>query len=91
MLRENDSHRTLLKSADERTDVIDARFTFQGGTLLRRKLTAVVLAVLVFSLIAASAASLGPITVNDDLGASTAVVSSCDTDGVTVDLVFEQS
>lgn len=51
---------------------------------MRRKLTAVVLAVLVFSLIAASAASLGGISTSD-LGAETTVVVGCDTDGVTVD------
>ncbi len=50
---------------------------------MRRKLTAIVLAVLVFSLIAASAASLGGITTSD-LGADATVVASCDNDGVTV-------
>ena len=50
---------------------------------MRKKLTAVILAVLVFSLIAASAASLGTIR-TDQLGASVDVVSSCDTDGVDV-------
>lgn len=49
---------------------------------MRKKLTAIVLAVLVFSLIAASAASLGGIT-TDDLGADVDVVASCDSDGVT--------
>jgi hypothetical protein len=47
-------------------------------------MTAVVLAVLVFSLIAASAASLGGVT-TADLGADTEVVASCDEDGVDVD------
>ncbi|MCZ6740419.1 MAG: hypothetical protein O7C01_11725 [Actinobacteria bacterium] len=51
---------------------------------MRKKLTAVVLAVLVFSLIAASAASLGGIN-TADLGADATVVASCDTDGVDVD------
>ena len=50
---------------------------------MRKKTTAVVLAVLVFSLIAASAASLGGIT-TADIGAEVDVVASCDTDGVTV-------
>lgn len=51
---------------------------------MRKRLTAVVLAVLVFSIIAASAASLGGIN-QADLGADATVVASCDTDGVTVD------
>jgi len=51
---------------------------------MRRKLTAIILAALVFSLIAASAASLGGITTSD-LGADATVVAACDTDGVTVD------
>jgi hypothetical protein len=50
---------------------------------MRRKLTAVVLAVLVFSLIAASAASLGGIN-SADLGADATVVAACDTNGVDV-------
>jgi hypothetical protein len=50
---------------------------------MRRKLTAIVLAALVFSLIAASAASLGGIA-TAELGADATVVASCDTDGVTV-------
>lgn len=50
---------------------------------MRKKLTAVILAVLVFSLIAASAASLGGIR-TDQLGADVEVVASCDTDGVDV-------
>ncbi len=53
------------------------------GVGVRRKLTAVILAVLVFSLIAASAASLGGIS-TDNLGAETDVVASCDSDGITV-------
>jgi len=51
---------------------------------VRKKLTAVVLAVLVFSLVAASAASLGGIN-TADLGADATVVASCDTDGVDAD------
>lgn len=51
---------------------------------MRKRLTAVVLAVLVFSLIAASAASLGGIN-QADLGADATLVASCDTDGVVVD------
>ena len=51
---------------------------------MRKKLTAVVLAVLVFSLIAASAAWLGPIG-SPQIGASETAVTSCDTDGVTVE------
>jgi len=51
---------------------------------VRKRLTAVVLAVLVFSLIAASAASLGGIN-QADLGADATIVASCDTDGVVVD------
>lgn len=51
---------------------------------MRRKLTASVLAVLVFSVMAASAASLGGIN-TADLGADATVVASCDTDGVDLD------
>ena len=47
---------------------------------MRKKMTAVILAVLVFSLIAASAASLGGIN-TADLGADATVVASCDTVG----------
>ena len=54
----------------------------EGGLPVRKKLTAIVLAVLVFSLIAASAASLGGIA-TADLGADVELVASCDTDGVT--------
>ncbi|MEA1902510.1 MAG: hypothetical protein U9N56_03180 [Actinomycetota bacterium] len=55
---------------------------------MRKKLTAVILAVLVFSLIAASAASLGGIN-TADLGADSTIVASCDTaDGVDVDYTF---
>lgn len=50
---------------------------------MRKKLTAVVIAVFVFSLIAASAASLNGIN-TADLGADATVVASCDSDGVTV-------
>jgi len=52
---------------------------------VRKKVMAVVLAVLAFSLIAASAATLGGIT-NSDLGADTTVVAACnDGTGVAVD------
>lgn len=44
---------------------------------MRKKLTAVVLAVLVFSLIAASAASLGGINAST-VGAETTIVAACD-------------
>ncbi len=50
---------------------------------MRKKVMAIVIAVLAFSLIAASAASLGGIT-TDDVGADAALVASCDTDGVSV-------
>lgn len=50
---------------------------------MRKKVMAIVLAVLAFSLIAASAASLGGITVSPDIGADAAFVGSCDSDGVT--------
>lgn len=52
---------------------------------MRRKLTAAVIAVFVFSLIAASAASLGGITAPTELGADEAVVAACTSGGVTVD------
>ncbi len=51
---------------------------------MRKKVTAVILALFVFSLIAASAASLNGIS-SSDLGADSSVVASCDTDGVAVD------
>lgn len=51
---------------------------------MRRKLAALILGVLAFSLVVASAASLGGIT-TADLGADASVVASCDTDGVVVD------
>ena len=51
---------------------------------MRKRLTAIALAALVFSLIAASAASLGGIN-TADLGADATVVASCDTDGVDAD------
>lgn len=54
------------------------------GVGVRRKITAVILAVLVFSLIAASAASLNGIN-TADLGADATVVAACDSDGVDVD------
>ena len=48
---------------------------------MRKKVMAVVVAVLAFSLIAASAATLGGIT-SETVGADVGVVASCDTDGV---------
>lgn len=51
---------------------------------MRKKLTAIVLAVLAFSMIAASAASLGGITTSQ-LGAETDTVAGCDPDGILVD------
>lgn len=51
---------------------------------MRKKLTAIVLAVLAFSMIAASAASLGG-TSTSSLGAETDVVAGCDSDGIAVD------
>lgn len=51
---------------------------------MRKKVMAVVFAILAFSLIAASAATLGGITVAD-VGADAELVASCDDDGVTVD------
>jgi hypothetical protein len=50
---------------------------------VRKKVMAVVFAVLAFSLIAASAATLGGIS-TDDVGADAALVASCDIDGVSV-------
>ena len=50
---------------------------------MRKKVIAVILAVLVFSLIAASAASLGGIN-TADLGADATVIAACDTGGVDV-------
>ena len=52
---------------------------------MRKKLTAAVIAVFVFSLISASAASLGGITAPTELGADEAVVAACTSGGVTVD------
>lgn len=51
---------------------------------MRKKITAVILALFVFSLIAASAASLGGIN-TADLGADATVIAACDTGGVDVD------
>lgn len=51
---------------------------------MRKKLAAIVLAVLAFSMIAASAASLGGINTSD-LGAETDTVAGCDPDGIDVD------
>jgi len=57
---------------------------------MRKKLTAIVLAVLAFSMIAASAASLGGITTSE-LGAETDVVAGCDPDGIAVDFTVAYS
>ena len=54
---------------------------------MRRKITAVIVAVFVFSLIAASAASLGGISAGG-VGADAEVVASCDTNGVDVDFAY---
>lgn len=51
---------------------------------MRRKLTAIVIAVFVFSLIAASAATLGGISNSAQLGAEATVVAGCDSDGITI-------
>lgn len=51
---------------------------------MRKKLTAIVLAVLAFSMVAASAASLGGIN-SADLGADTALIATCDGDGITAE------
>ena len=51
---------------------------------MRKKMTAIVVAVLAFSMIAASAASLGGIT-TADLGADTALIAACDADGIVAD------
>ena len=50
---------------------------------MRRRLIALILAVVAFGLIAASAASLNGIN-TADVGADATVVASCDTNGVTV-------
>lgn len=57
---------------------------------MRKKLTAIVLAVLAFSMIAASAASLGGITTSQ-LGAENDVVAGCDPDGIAVDFTVTYS
>lgn len=57
---------------------------------MRKKLTAIVLAVLAFSMIAASAASLGGIT-TADLGADTALIAACDADGIAADFTVSFS
>lgn len=49
---------------------------------MRKKVLAVIVAVLAFSLIAASAATLGGITTSE-VGADATFVGSCDSDGVT--------
>ena len=50
---------------------------------MRRKMIALVFALVAIGLVTASAASLGGVS-SADLGAETAVVASCDTDGVRV-------
>jgi hypothetical protein len=57
---------------------------------MRKKLTAIVLAVLAFSMIAASAATLGGINTSS-LGAETDIVVSCDPDGIDVDFTVALS
>ena len=52
---------------------------------MRTRSTAIMLAILGFSLMSASAASLGGVANSADLGAETKAVAGCDTDGVTVD------
>lgn len=51
---------------------------------MRRKIIAVLVAVVAFGLIAASAASLGGIRA-DNVGADSVVTAACDSDGVSVD------
>lgn len=55
---------------------------------MRKKLTAVVLAVLVFSLIAATAASLGPIDASD-VGVGNGDIAACHPDTAADDLVID--
>lgn len=50
---------------------------------MRKKLMAIVFALVAFSLVAASAASLGGISTSD-IGAEADVVAACDSDGVSV-------
>lgn len=57
---------------------------------MKKKLTAIVLAMLAFSMIAASAASLGGINTSS-LGAETDVVAGCDSDGIDVDFTVAYS
>jgi hypothetical protein len=54
-----------------------------GGNTRRRRATGLVVAVLAFTAVMASAASLGGVSAGS-LGADTAVIASCDTDGVTL-------
>lgn len=57
---------------------------------MRKKVMAVVIAVLAFSLIAASAATLG-VTSASGVGAGEDVVAACDPDGVDVDFTVEET
>ena len=52
---------------------------------MRKRTTAAMLAVLGFSLMSASAASLGGVVNSADLGAETEAVAGCDIDGITID------
>lgn len=54
---------------------------------MRKKMTAIVLGLLAFSMVAASAASLGGITTSN-LGAETDIVAGCDDDGIAVDFTL---
>jgi len=56
--------------------------------MLRKRLLAIVLALLAFSLFAAAAATLGGLS-SADLGADATQVMSCDSDGVSVDYTAE--
>jgi hypothetical protein len=71
-----------LKSVGETVDLLAVPDPIEGVSMRKRTL-AVVLGLLVFSLIAASAATLGGVR-SDQLGADVGVVASCDTDGVDV-------
>jgi hypothetical protein len=72
-----------LKSACDTVDLHRAR-CFIEELKVRKKLLAVLAAVFVFSLIAASAASLGGVNNAAELGAETTTVAGCDADGITV-------
>ena len=57
---------------------------------MRKKVMAVVFAVLAFSLIAASAATLSPIN-SSGVGAGTDAVAACDPNGVNVDFTVDET